>query len=89
MFSHQINVFIIQVGGGNYSSRAGNMVTMNSEKAAIRRKPEPNNGGCIKPSNEDTLSTQQTPEESPNNLLYKKVSLCFRLAYYLFLKMPV
>lgn len=50
------------------------MVTMNSEKAAIRRKPEPNNGGCLKASNEDATSAQQPSDESPNHLLYKKVS---------------
>lgn len=54
---------------------------MNSEKAAVRRKPEPNNGGCMKASNEDTVSVQQLPEESPNNLLYKKVSYAVELKY--------
>jgi regulator of G-protein signaling len=52
------------------------MVTMNSDKAANKRKPEPNNGGCTGTStNEDAIQTQ-TPsitEESPNHLLYKKM----------------
>lgn len=66
--------FIIVIGG-SFSSRPSNMVTMNSEKAAVRRKPEPNNGGCVKACNEDNASSAQQPaEESPNYLLYKKVS---------------
>lgn len=55
------------------------MVTMNSDKAATKRKPEPNNGGCTgapgAPSNaEEGVHTQPSiSEESPNHLLYKKV----------------
>lgn len=51
---------------------------MNSEKAAAKRKPEANNGGCTGvTSNEETIPIAQpsTSEESPNHLLYKKVSL--------------
>lgn len=54
------------------------MVTMNSDKAAAKRKPEPNNGGCTGTSaNDETAIAPYQPlpaEESPNNLLYKKVS---------------
>lgn len=56
------------------------MVTMNSDKAAAKRKPEPNNGGCTATStNEESFvpsqqqQQQQPVEESPNHLLYKKV----------------
>ncbi|XP_019869455.2 regulator of G-protein signaling 7 [Aethina tumida] len=52
------------------------MVTMNSEKAAAKRKPEANNGGCTGvTSNEETIPIAQpsTSEESPNHLLYKKM----------------
>lgn len=51
------------------------MVTMNSDKAAAKRKPEANNGGCTGVSNEEPVSIQPTTstEESPNHLLYKKV----------------
>lgn len=54
------------------------MVTMNSEKAAVKRKPEPNNGGCMK-VNEEAVTTQPVAEESPNHLLYKKVR--FHISY--------
>lgn len=52
------------------------MVTMNSEKAATKRKPEPNNGGYTKVNNEESVTDVQptpTSEESPNHLLYKKM----------------
>ncbi|CAH1153550.1 unnamed protein product [Phaedon cochleariae] len=51
------------------------MVTMNSEKAATKRKPESNNGGCTKLNNEEPVNLQSagTTEESPNHLLYKKM----------------
>lgn len=52
------------------------MVTMNSDKAATKRKPEPNNGGCTGTSTNEDAVQAQTPsiaEESPNHLLYKKV----------------
>lgn len=61
------------------------MVTMNSDKSAARRKQEPSNGGCTTSGSENnstnvqqitTISTiQQFPntEESPNNLVYKKM----------------
>ncbi|XP_018566519.1 regulator of G-protein signaling 7 [Anoplophora glabripennis] len=51
------------------------MVTMNSDKAAAKRKPEANNGGCTGVSNEEPVSIQPTTntEESPNHLLYKKM----------------
>lgn len=55
------------------------MVTMNSDKAAAKRKPEPNNGGCMGTSaNEELAVVPYQPlaavEESPNQLLYKKVT---------------
>lgn len=70
-----VKVFQIVESGGSFSSRTSNMVTMNSEKAAVRRKPETNNGGCMR-ANDDNVSAQQSTDESPNNLLYKKVSFC-------------
>lgn len=53
------------------------MVTMNSDKAAIKRKPDPSTSGCsIQPVNEEVTSVPQPyiTDESPNLLLYKKVS---------------
>lgn len=54
------------------------MVTMNSDKAAARRRPEPNSGTCTVASSNDetaivTCQTASAAEESPNHLLYKKV----------------
>lgn len=67
------------------------MVTMNSDKAATKRKPEPNNGGCTgapgAPSNaEEGVHTQTSiSEESPNCLLYKKVLSGSRPRLYIIL----
>ncbi|XP_066158777.1 regulator of G-protein signaling 7 [Euwallacea fornicatus] len=53
------------------------MVTMNSDKAAIKRKPDPSTSGCsIQPViNENTNALQQPyiSDESSNFLLYKKM----------------
>lgn len=54
------------------------MVTMNSDKAAARRRPEPNSGTCTGTSSNDetvivSCQTMSATEESPNHLLYKKV----------------
>lgn len=57
---------------------------MNLDKAAAKRKPEPNNGGCTTNTtitsggHEESTVTPNQPlsatEESPNHLLYKKVN---------------
>lgn len=52
------------------------MVTMNSDKAALKRKPDPSTSGCsVQPVNEETSSLQQPyiADESPNLLLYRKM----------------
>ncbi|CAG9759989.1 unnamed protein product [Ceutorhynchus assimilis] len=62
--------------GGSLSSIKSNMVTMNSDKAAIKRKPDPSASGCsIQPANAETTTLQQPyiSDESPNLLLYRKM----------------
>ncbi|XP_050519695.1 regulator of G-protein signaling 7 [Diabrotica virgifera virgifera] len=49
------------------------MVTMNSEKAATKRKPESNNESCTKLNNDSLIQSTTTSDESPNNILYKKM----------------
>ncbi|XP_045482456.1 regulator of G-protein signaling 7 isoform X1 [Harmonia axyridis] len=50
------------------------MVTMNSEKAAAKRKPESNNGSCMGTSiDEEALPHPSTTDDSPNLLLYRKM----------------
>ncbi|KAF5289565.1 hypothetical protein FQA39_LY15012 [Lamprigera yunnana] len=52
------------------------MVTMNSDKAQAKRKPEPSNEGCAGSSRDNSMGVPQqfsAPEESPNHLLYKKM----------------
>ncbi|KAK5639353.1 hypothetical protein RI129_011845 [Pyrocoelia pectoralis] len=52
------------------------MVTMNSDKAQAKRKPEPSNEGCAGSSTDNTMGAPHqlsTSEESPNHLLYKKM----------------
>lgn len=63
------------------SSPSTNMVTMNSDKSATRRKQEPSNGGCAGSSSDansppvTVLTVHQFPstDESPNHLVYRKV----------------
>lgn len=53
------------------------MVTMNSDKAAIKRKPDPSTSSCsIQSANEEIAPLQQSyiTDESPNLLLYKRVN---------------
>lgn len=53
------------------------MVTMNSEKVGAKRKTDSSVSGCVEASSDDTAISSYQPstntEESPNNLLYKKV----------------
>lgn len=56
------------------------MVTMNSDKAVAKRKPDPNNGATTTATSnggeEATIAPYQplsAADESPNNLLYKKM----------------
>ncbi|XP_060515802.1 regulator of G-protein signaling 7 [Cylas formicarius] len=53
------------------------MVTMNSDKAAVKRKPDLNSSACtVSNSNQEIAPIQQptsTSDESPNLLLYKKM----------------
>lgn len=60
------------------------MVTMNSDKSAAKRKQEPSNGGCTASGSENNsgnvqqitalpLQQLQNTDESPNNLVYKKM----------------
>lgn len=54
------------------------MVTMNSDKAQAKRRPDPSNEGCAGSSTDSTLGAPHpftAPEESPNHLLYKKVTI--------------
>lgn len=62
------------------------MVTMNSDKAQAKRKPEPSNGGYAGSSTDNTVGAPHqlsAPDESPNHLLYKKVSKLVILFYLL------
>ncbi|ERL85287.1 hypothetical protein D910_02708 [Dendroctonus ponderosae] len=62
--------------GGSHSSLNSNMVTMNADKAAIKRKPDPSTSSCsIQSANEEIPSLQQSyiTDESPNLLLYKRM----------------
>lgn len=53
-----------------------NMVTMNSDKAAVKRKPDLSHSMVISPINEDITNLQQPYicDGSYNLFLYKKVS---------------
>ncbi|KAG5896689.1 hypothetical protein JTB14_002536 [Gonioctena quinquepunctata] len=61
---------------GNNSLKKSKMVTMNSDKAATKHKPESKEGGYTRTTNEETIAILPPTtigEESPNQLLYKKM----------------
>lgn len=62
------------------------MVTMNSDKSAARRRPEPNSGSCTGTTTNDeaaivSCQPPSTSEVAPNHLLYRKVwKSCFSIS---------